>query len=163
MGLLFAGFGVLPILGSLGIVPLRNELGVPGWVGVCTGLLFVLAGAGIINGYAVAGGAGADGDLPRGTPFAVRLIQYLLGLGVAGLLTTIIGWVAFGPGERRFSISLYVPFLAERWAGDDTFGRLAFGIGAALMFAIFVALAIVGAKRLRRSSKPRRHEEHERT
>jgi hypothetical protein len=74
-GLLFMAAGVPPILAALGMLPVPLTRGTPAWVGVCAGLLFILGGAAIINGYAIAGGAGPDGDLPPGTSFGVRLVQ----------------------------------------------------------------------------------------
>src|SRR5260221_10350655 len=68
--------GVPPILAALGMLPVPLTRGTPAWVGVCAGLLFILGGAAIINGYAIAGGAGPDGDLPPGTSLGVRLAQY---------------------------------------------------------------------------------------
>jgi hypothetical protein len=101
MGLIFVAAGIVPILGALGVLPLPLTPGTPVWVGVCAGLLFVLAGGAIINGYAIAGGAAPDGDLPPGTPFRVQLAQFVLGLGIYGLFAAIFGWVAFGKGARH--------------------------------------------------------------
>jgi hypothetical protein len=75
----------------------------PRWIGVCAGLVFVLGGAALIIGFAVAGGAGPDGDLPPGTPWGIRLTQYLLGLGSVGAMAAIASWVAFGSGRRAFT------------------------------------------------------------
>lgn len=147
VGLFAALMGLLVIGMALGIVPARVSEGTPPWVGAAAGLAFILTGAAIIVGYAVAGGATPDGDLPPGTPFGVRLTQYVLGLGIVGLLTAIGGWVAFGPGPRQFSIT-GLPVLGPR--AGEVMGRVAFGIGAVLAAVIFVALAVVNARRLRR-------------
>ena len=146
-GLLFALAGLCVIAMALGIIR-ADSAGAPQWIGVAAGLAFVLAGAAIIVGFAVAGGAAPDGDLPPGTPFAVRLTQYLLGLGIVGLLTAIAAWIAFGPGPRQFSVT-GLPFLGPK--GGETIGRVAFGIGAILSATVFVAFAVVSIRRLRRS------------
>jgi len=108
----------------------------------------VLAGAAIIVGYAVAGGAAPDGDLPPGTPRWVRVTQSLLGLGIIVALAAVGTWVAFGPGPRAFSVTL--PFVG-RGPGDETVGRVAFGIGAVLMWIFLVVFVVVSVQRIRRN------------
>ena len=154
VGLLCVACGVVPILGGLGVISIKPTAGTPGWIAVCVGVLFVLFGAAVINGYAVAGGAAPDGNLPAGTRFGVLLTSYLLGLGITGLMTTIFGWIAFGPGERHFSSSFSLPFVSKQWGSSDASGRILFGIVAAVSFAIFVRGAFVGARQLRRASQP---------
>ena len=100
IGLECGAMGLFVILLSLGVfgqAPLEDT---PSWAGICVGLVFVLGGLALINGYAVAGGAAPDGDLAPGTPFGVRLVQYLLGLGITTSMALIASWVAFGPGTR---------------------------------------------------------------
>jgi hypothetical protein len=111
------------------------------------GAVFVLAGAAVINGFVIAGGATPDGDLLPGTPMRVRVAQYLLGLGIVGAMTAIFGWIAFGPGTRHFRVSgIPIPGLA-----GETEGRIVFGAGAVLMGVFLVAMAVVGARRLLRA------------
>jgi DNA-binding transcriptional ArsR family regulator len=87
LGLAFIAMGVLLVLISVGVVPgAEKSLEAPRWVGACAGLMFAFCGGAIIVGYAVAGGAGPDGDLPAGTPRWVRLTQFLLGLGIISAL-----------------------------------------------------------------------------
>src|SRR5215471_12547791 len=147
IGLLVALMGFLVIGLALHVVPTANPQNTPEWVGFAAGLAFVLAGAALVVGYAVAGGAAPDGDLPPGTPFGVRLLQYLLGLGIVGLLTAIGAWVAFGPGRREFSIT-GLPVLGPR--AGEVMGRVAFGVGTVLTAVVFVLLAVVSGRRLRR-------------
>jgi hypothetical protein len=141
---LIGTFSVLLGLGVLGEPPLAD--GVPAWVGVLGGVVFVLGGAALIVGYVVAGGATADGDLPPGTPFSVRLVQYLLGLGIITSLASIASWVAFGPGPRQFHGS--GTFGAG--AVNETLGRAVFGLGAGLTWLFVIALGVVGLRRLGR-------------
>jgi len=83
----------------------EDNPGVPGTVSTLlvfavVGLVVVLIAVGVI----AAGGAGPDGDLPPGTPWGIRLTQYLLGLGITGALATVASWIAFGLGPRTFNI-----------------------------------------------------------
>jgi hypothetical protein len=87
-----------------------------------------------------------DGDLPPGTPFVVRLVQYVLGLGITATLASIASWVAFGSGSRHFSGS--GPFISG--AVNEALGRTVFGIGAVLTWAFMAVMVIVSVKRLRR-------------
>jgi hypothetical protein len=50
IGVVFILSGVLPVLGGLGMIDLHPTEGTPGWMGVCAGLAFILAGLAVING-----------------------------------------------------------------------------------------------------------------
>ena len=90
IGVFFGAIGTLVTLLALGTFGDRHLTdGTPPWVGVAVGAMFVLAGLAIIVGYSVAGGATDDGDLPPGTPRAVRVIQSVLGLGITTLLASV--------------------------------------------------------------------------
>src|SRR5262249_33162636 len=119
--------------------------GTPPWVAMAAGVMFVLAGLAIIVGYGVAGGVTDDGDLPPGTPRAVRLVQTALGLGITALLASIATWVAFGSGSRHFSGS--GPFISGSM--NEMLGRAAFGVGAILMWVFMAVMIVVSVKRLR--------------
>jgi hypothetical protein len=119
----------------------------PDWVVAAAGLMFALCGAAMIVGYAVAGGVGPDGDLPPGTSRRVRLIQYLLGLGIVGCMAAIATWIAVGPGPRAFTVTL--PFIG-RGPGDETVGRAIFGAGAVLLWVFLAVFVVVSGQRLRR-------------
>lgn len=148
LGLVFIAAGTFVVLLPVGAVPgVEPSLQAPSWVGVCAGLMFALCGGAIIIGYAVAGGAGPDGDLLPGTPRWVRAVQYLLGLGIVGALAAIATWIAVGPGPRAFTLT--IPFVG-RGPGDETVGRVVFGAGAVLMWAFLVVFLAVGFRRLRR-------------
>ena len=123
-GLLCDSLDDLIILLALGIVPhARSPRDTPPWVVVSAGLAFVLAGASIIAGEAVAGGVGPGGDLPQGTPFGTQLVQDSRALGSVGLPTAIAFWVAFGPGPKPFKVT-GIPFLESAKRGGDRVGRL---------------------------------------
>jgi len=147
-----AAMGAFPILIAAGVIqPEPGDASAPRWVVFCCGLVFELAAAALVVGYAIAGGVAPDGDLPPGTPFAVRLVQYVLGLGIAGALAAIASWIAFGPGPRPFTAS--VPFIG-RGPASDLAGRVVFGFGAVLMLVFIAALGVVSVRRLRLRTPP---------
>jgi hypothetical protein len=149
MGSAISAMGLLIILLAVGIVPVdERSLEAPRWVVACAGLAFVLGGAAVMIGYAVAGGVGPDGDLTPGTPLSIRIAQYTLGLGVAGSMAAIMSWIAFGPGPRTFTAT--GPFLSGR-ATSETTGRVVFGIAAVLIYIFLAVLVVVSIRRLRRA------------
>jgi hypothetical protein len=113
----------------------------------------VAAGLAIVIDYAIAGGMAPDGDLPVGTPPAIRAANLALGLTILGLMTAVFGWVGFGPGPRRFTATFSVPFLpaivTER--SNEMLGRMVFGGTTVLLALMFTLCAVVGVARLRRA------------
>ena len=97
--------------------------------------------------------------IPRGGSLEpagrVTLISSLLGGSIVGLLALIINWIAFGPGERRFSGGLALPFLSVSAPAGEWSGRAAFGVGALLMDLVVVCLAVRGARQLVRRRRER--------
>ena len=149
LGLVVSGMGVFIVLLAVGMIPGgAASLQAPRWVVACAGSMFVLLGAALIVGYAVAGGAGPDGDLPAGTPRWVRITQSLLGVGIIGALGAVGSWIAFGPGPRAFTVTL--PGVG-RGPGDETLGRAVFGIGAVLVWIFLAVFAVVSVRRIRRN------------
>ena len=153
VGILFMICGAYPVLAGLGVVHARPSPGVQPWVVVAAGSVFILAGFAIINGYAVAGGSQADGDLSANAPFIARVTQYLLGLAIVALLFAVFAWISFGPGERHFSSSISIPGLSTSGQSSERAGRIAFGLGTGMFGLFFVLFAVSGAKRLRRDSQ----------
>src|SRR2546426_10567978 len=103
IGLLCGAMGTLIMLLALGAGEGRMSDGTPPWVLVCAGLAFVLAGLAIIVGPGIPRGGAPDGDPLPGTPFAVRLVQYLLALCIIAMLASIASWVAFGGGSPHLT------------------------------------------------------------
>jgi hypothetical protein len=136
-GLICAAAGVGFILGAFGILPMTPSPGVPMWLAGCAGLCFVLMGAALIVSFAIAPGRGPV--LP-GPSFAVRVINYFLGLGFVGSMTAVFTWLAFGPDEPDFYSDVSPSFYAVHWSSDETVKRIMFGIGAALMW-VFLSSA----------------------
>jgi hypothetical protein len=158
-GILFMLCGTYPVLAGLGVLPGQLSPDVPRWVVVAAGSMFILAGLAIINGYAVAGGLQADGNLPDNAPPIVRVAQYVLGLAIVALMFAVFAWVAFGPGERHFSSSMSIPGLSTSGHSSGRSGRIAFGFATVLIGLFLVFGAVSGAKRLRRGSPPETHVE----
>jgi hypothetical protein len=147
-GLLCMLCGAYPILVGFGVVHVRADPGTRPWVAVAMGSMFILAGLAIINGYAVAGGAQADGSLADSAPLWARVTQYVLGLAIVGLMFAVFAWVAFGSGERHFSSSISLPFVSTSVRSSEHSGRIAFGIATGFIGLLFVLFAVSGAKRL---------------
>lgn len=156
IGIVCEALAIVVILGAVGVLPLNMspDLVNAHWVGVCAGAAFAFAGGAIIVDYTVAGGTDANGNLPAGTPYWARVLQYLFGLGIVSTMTAMFTWVAFGSGPRHFSGGFALPFVAWSGATGETSGRVAFGAAAVLLWAMLVALGVAGARQLVRE-RPR--------
>jgi hypothetical protein len=107
----------------------------PRWVLVTCGMIFICGGLAVLSS--------TWGRHSR--PQAFFGIAILLGL------TAVANWVAFGPGERRFTSTTTIgSSTSAPRPVDDLTGRLVFGTGALVLDGILVAL-IVG--RLRKQSR----------
>jgi hypothetical protein len=152
-GAIFVGIfsifcGAIPVLAGLGFLSARPEPGVQPWVVVAAGTMFILAGLAVINGYVVAGGPQANGDLAADAPMLAKVVQYLLGVGIVGLMFAVFAWVAFGPGERHFSSSMSMPGRSTHAHSSERSGRIIFGIAASSIGLFFAFSTVLGAKRL---------------
>jgi hypothetical protein len=94
----------------------------PRWVAAAAGAVFVLAGLAVVKGYVW------DRGVERPDDVWSQLFGTLICSGFAG----IAGWVAFGPGERRFRVSGPIPLQWLPPAVNDWLGRGAFGLVAGL-------------------------------
>jgi hypothetical protein len=141
LGFVCLAVGLTPILQVAGFFPIPP--GSSRWVMVGVGTLFIAGGAAVVTGYGFPRGEGA--------PRALIMAQYVLALIITALMTAVAGWVAFAPGERRFTIN--VPFLPP--GAVELLGRLAFGISTVLLLGIVALFAILGARGLtsRRDSR----------
>lgn len=146
MGLLAIACGLPCILGAVGVIPVHMDPGVPIWMGVAAGSLFVLAGL-LLFTDAAAGGTDSDGMLPVTAPPALRFAQSALGLFIVVLMGAMITWIAFGRGERHFSITVSLPFLAYHPKNSELPGRIAFGIGAVLIWIVVIAGTVSALRR----------------
>lgn len=107
----------------------------PRWVLVTCGMVFICGGLAVLSSTWTG----------HAKPQAFFGIAILLGL------TAVANWVAFGPGERRFTstTSIGSSTSAPRPV-DDLTGRIVFGTGAILLDGILVALVV---SRLRRQPR----------
>lgn len=142
-GLLFVAVGAFVVYMALGGAP-DSSLHAPRWVASVAGLMFSFAGLLVIVN-ALAGAP--DGEIPASAPFWLRLVQQLLVLAIFVSFGLVFSWVAFGPGERHFSVSTG---LLSSHNADEVGGRVAFGIGAVLIWLATVFVAMAGLRKLRR-------------
>lgn len=70
---------------------------------------------------------------PRWVAAAGGLTFVLGGLMLLLLLAVVANWVAFGPGERRFSGVFSVGFWRSEANPGELGGRIVFGIGAVIL------------------------------
>jgi hypothetical protein len=108
--------------------------------------VLLLAGASLL--VQVLGHANAGGDLPAAASDRIRVVQYLLMLALFSGFALIGSWVAFGPGERQVSGSIL--FFSD--TTNEFIGRGAFAFGAVLIWLCTIAVAIAGARKLRRKA-----------
>src|SRR5437899_6298793 len=95
----------------------------PRWVVSAAGAAFLLAGLALVKSYAFDHGMGQPADV----------WSPLLGALVCSCFTLIAGWIAFGPGERRFRVSGSFLFLWLPPSVIEWLGRAVFGLGALLV------------------------------
>ncbi len=56
-------------------------------------------------------------------------------------------WIAFGRGERHFSETVVLPFVAFGSGGGELTGRIAFGIAALAIWVIAIAGTVAALKK----------------
>jgi hypothetical protein len=142
-GLLALAMGLFIVLSAFGIIPSRGNTNSERWFAVIAGMAFVFGGLAVV--IQTCAKATPGGGLPSTAPIWIRATLYLLSLAIVVSLGAIGTWVAFGPGERKFSSS--IPFLPA-WL-NEPIGRTVFGTGAILIWIILIVMAVVGAGRLR--------------
>jgi len=137
MGLVAIAVGTIPFLAYLGILPTRPPQpgDAPMWMGGAIGLAFFLAGVVVII-RTFAGASDSDSELPGAAPRPLRALYDLLRLPIPILLAAMFTWIAFGPGERHFSMSVGSGGSGVAMAGGETMGRVAFGVVALLGWVI---------------------------
>lgn len=133
---LLVGAGVLPVPGG------PSNVNGPLWILLCAGLAFLLAGAAVI--LQALARANDQGEFPADAPSWLPAAQYLIGVAIFACFGAIGSWIAFGPGERVFSGSLF--FLSND--ANAVVGRAAFGIGAVIVWICAIGFAVLGGKKL---------------
>lgn len=120
----------------------------PRWVlGLCGGM-FALPGLGFLY-YGIINGLGRGARERAGGDDRFQIIPWLMGLVIAGGMTVVASWIAFGPGERAFSGSVGVGGVEVGGSGrTETFGRWVFGIGAVMTGLFTIWGLIYGLRKL---------------
>ena len=133
-GSVFILAGLMIILLGLGVIHADpSTVHAPMWIIVCAGLVFLLGGVVVINGYAF--------SRPN------LIISDILGVSVVGIMTLICWWVAFGPGERHFTTTSSFLFSKTTTSGNSEQGRFVFGIAFFLMLIFFIFATIQSIKK----------------
>ncbi len=127
---ILAGLGVLPRGHGDPSVPLADQQA----VGITIGVVFAAGGATAV--------------LTAFPGRAVRLLSSLLGFVIVVGLTSLLGWVALGPGSRGFSSPL--AFLGP--GVNEVSGRIMFGLGA-LLGLLIIAMMVRGVGRPGRAAE----------
>ena len=144
LGLLTAAIGLFYVLLCAGLVPISaqpdNEE--PRWLGIAFGMTFLFGGSAVVMQTIFGDGKATAQRALAAAPVWVRALYHALCVGIVVSLGAIATWVAFGPGPRSFSGS--GAFLGE------TGGRVAFGVGAALIWIVLAAMLFAGIRRLLR-------------
>ena len=123
LGLVIMLAGIAPVW--MAVTGDRKGLHAPLWVVFGSGLMFFNAG--------VVTGSMDTLFNPLREHRWFSWIQAIAGLSIPVLLMVILNWVAFGRGEREFSMSVSIPFLSFNFPrSSEILGRVAFGIPALL-------------------------------
>ena len=142
LGVLTATAGAYFGLVGFEIVPPPSRVNGPIWIALFVGLVFFSSGIAVI----VSGTTGAydrAGELPADAPVWVATVYWLAGVLAAAGLAGIGTWVAFGAGNRQFSMSgFFTGSLSEG------IGRTVFGIGAIITWLLVAIMARAGAKKI---------------
>jgi hypothetical protein len=134
--------GAYFVLVGFELAPAPGVVNGPIWLGALCGLLFLLAGIALaLRAYLRMDDR--EIDVPVDAPLWAKMIFWLTGVGMAICLALIGSWLAFGSGERAFSMSGLVSGPA-----GETLGRVVFGIGAVLTWLAVVAFVRVGYRRI---------------
>lgn len=158
MGGLFLVAGLMILFVALDWIQVDPaSIHAPRWVlGLCGGM-FALAGLGCLY-YGLSNGLGRGARERAGGDDGFPIVPWLMGLVIAGGMTVVASWIAFGAGERAFSGSVGVGGVEVGGSGrSETLGRWVFGIGA-VMTGLFTIWGLVyGLRRLTgtRRSGPR--------
>jgi hypothetical protein len=123
MGILFAGMGVMAIGIALNnALQATKPLTADSFMAVPAGLMFVFAGALLA--------------LPAGSTRWRGLLAAL----VMSCFAITLDWIAFGPGERKFSGGIGLGFVTIGSNPGELFGRAMFGLFAVILDLCAIAM-----------------------
>ena len=125
-----------------GLVPEPSHINGPLWLGSLAGLAIFSAGLAIII-RTWAGMNDGSGEMPPGASRWMKTVYWLCGLVAMASLAAIGTWVAFGSGDRAFSMSGL--FGGSIGAG---IGRAIFGICTIMTWVAVIALTRTGARKI---------------
>ena len=116
-----------PMLIAVGIIPTSvSEWPVPRWVAIVASSLFLVAGLYVLLQHRI------QRLEPRLRKRIIGLFPLLIVTGMA----VLANWVAFGPGERAFSMGGYNGLIGIQMGGDELIGRIVFGISGIFLSVI---------------------------
>ncbi|MEI8274607.1 MAG: hypothetical protein WCG00_01280 [Hyphomicrobiales bacterium] len=127
---------------GVGLVPDPSRINGPLWLGSLVGLAIFCAGLAIVV-RALAGMGDSAGEMPPDAPRWMKAVYWLCGVIAMASLASIGTWVAFGSGERAFSMSGLID--GSIGAG---IGRAIFGICSIMTWAMVIAFMCVGARKI---------------
>lgn len=140
-GAIWLGLLVLIPITALLFSLLRAEPEVPRWIIILFLMMFFNAGLTLVLLDSL------FNEIREEHWFAY--FQALVLLSIPLLLTILLNWVAFGPGERIFSGGITIPFFSISFdRANSIMGRIAFGIPALLLDALagFVLVSVISDK-----------------
>ena len=142
-GSIFICVGAFIFLMAVDVIRIPDDdFNAPRWVVAMAGMAFAAAGALVmINGLK----SGFGDHILFKWAYNFTLLAFML------LFAAPFNWVAFGGGERSFSSSTSVGAVsATQSGGNETGGRLVFGLGAILidLLVLFLFYRIIQGKDL---------------
>ena len=111
-----------------------SSFNAPRWVVGAAGGVFMIAGIMV----ALQGSFGPGGIQTR----LYLWLQFLFGMGLMVLFSSVFLWVGFGPGEREFSSSTSLGPVSVSGSGNMSMGRIMFGGGGIMMIFFTIAIAV---------------------
>lgn len=136
-----AGGGYFVLVG-FDLAPAPGRINGPDWLGTLCGLAFFLAGIALaLRAYLKMDDR--ETDVPADAPRWAKIVFWLTAVGITVCLASAGSWVAFGGGERHFSMSGFITGPA-----NELLGRVMFGLGAVIAWIIVAVFARVGARRI---------------
>jgi hypothetical protein len=136
-GAILIGIGALLLVIAAGVITLPGKpMAAPAWVVAACGMASILGGVLCL--------LQALGASQRAPTYSLLVTLMLIAFAA------IPGWVAFGPGERRFSRSLVVGLFWREGEASEVEGRVVFGVFAVAL----AALAFFAGRQFLRSIRP---------
>ncbi len=124
--------GLFPLLAGGAMMVQSIRVGMtdetPSWLGVAFGLMFFNAGLTVMLMDMIF-------NVYRERKW-FAYFQVMAMLSIFLIFPLLFNWVAFGPGEREFSMSISIPFLSFDGLANKILGRAFFAIPALLMDAV---------------------------